>query len=124
MSYAPNYADAVSPRCYLRRQDPQRCETRRSPVEQPTKFELDHQSENRQANWPDDPIERPGAGGQGDQVITCHRDIDRVHSSAISPKPLTPLCFAARAQADWSDCHALSPPTTRCWLHRQRDMIQ
>ena len=33
------------------------------PVEQPKKFEFDHQSESRQANRPDDSTERAGKGG-------------------------------------------------------------
>ena len=33
------------------------------PVEQPTKFEFDHQSESGQADRPDDSAERAGAGG-------------------------------------------------------------
>jgi hypothetical protein len=83
------------------------------PVEQPKKFELIINLKTAKQIG----LMIPQSvlyGGQSDQVIRASRDIDRIHSSAISPKPLTQLCFGARAQAHWSDCHALSPPTTRC----------
>ena len=38
------------------------------PVEQPKKFELDHQPESRQADRPDDSAQCAGESGQGDQV--------------------------------------------------------
>jgi hypothetical protein len=38
------------------------------PVEQPTKFEFVDQSENGEADRPDNPAERYGASGPGDQV--------------------------------------------------------
>ena len=39
------------------------------PVEQPTKFELIINLKDRQADRPNDSAQRPGKGGQGDQVI-------------------------------------------------------
>ena len=43
------------------------------PIEQPMKFELCSESQSRQANRSDNPAERAGKGGSGDQVTTRRR---------------------------------------------------
>ena len=69
MSYGPNYADLFRRAANLCRQNLKRRQARRSPVEQPKKFEFIINLKDRQADRPDDSAERAGAGGQGHQMM-------------------------------------------------------
>ena len=67
MSYAPNYTDLWRRAADLRRQDFERRQARRPSRRAADEVRVRHQSEDREADRPDDSAERAGAGGQGDQ---------------------------------------------------------
>ena len=68
MSYGPSTSRHAPPRRHLRGQDPERREARRSSRGTTDEVRAGDQSENRQADRPDDSASRAGAGGSGDQI--------------------------------------------------------
>jgi putative tryptophan/tyrosine transport system substrate-binding protein len=65
VSYSANEAGLVPPRCRLCGQDSQRGESRESPSRAAEEIRVCDQSEDGQADRPDNPAECVGAGGQG-----------------------------------------------------------
>ena len=63
----------VPARRYLCGQDSERRQARRSACGTADEVRVDHQSEGREADRPDDPAECAGAGGQGDQMTRTAR---------------------------------------------------
>ena len=68
MYYGADLADELPARRLLRGQDLERRQACRSAGRAADEVRVGDQSQNRQADRPDDSAERAGAGGQGDQV--------------------------------------------------------
>ena len=69
MYYGADLADSYRRVAYFVDRILKGSQARRSTGGATEKVRIHHQSENREANRPDDPAERAGAGGQGDQVM-------------------------------------------------------
>src|SRR5262245_49682247 len=68
MSYDPDRFD-LGPACrHLRRQDPERCEARRSPRRAADEIRVHHQSQSRQSDRLSDPDQCVGKSRQNNQV--------------------------------------------------------
>jgi len=66
------------------------------PVEQPTKFELGDQSQNRRGSWPDDPAVSADAGREGHQVRSGTSEECRVEKAGKNVKrTITVLALCA-----------------------------
>ena len=72
MSYSGNDAEQYQARCVYVDKILKGAKPAELPVEQPTKFELDNQPEDFQADRTHDSAQRASKGGQGDQVGNRH----------------------------------------------------
>ena len=75
MSYGPDFSDLYRHAAYYVDKIIEGNKTQRSARRAAEEVRVRGQSENRQADRPDDPTECAGAGGSGDSIKTCKRGI-------------------------------------------------